>query len=353
MYSHGIGTRGTEQTNHAWAGVLMLRPQPHFDFDSGRYTYDRYYRGDVYDPTGDGNRDTLSEDRVQMLAGLANQGIESIRKSRNLSMAALWWAEGSGDAAGRERKGRKGRRDREEETPATETAEPAEPSDAGTEGGEDVAMDLWLAEKAIEENPFNAEAWDFLAASASAGRLDAATSLDWAQRLAERTVRACPEYLVAQMPAFLQPVQDAEQKARIYDKAFDALKVTRPDLASTVKVWEGDLHLSQGEPEKAVKAYLYPLVSFSDDQHVLEIAEQRLNALDTSVDETKREEIYKDIARALSRLGPKASTAQQTALNLALTKLESIYRDRGDHDMAQRMRGAMVQVEKGTDRTGG
>lgn len=290
---------------------MVTRPKPHFDFSSGRYTYDRYYRGAMSDPTAP--RADLNEGIVQLIAAFTGKGERAMNESWAWIHFA-YWLNGVSDWP------------LESDRPDTD------------------AIMLAMCDKSLDANPYLAQAWQRLAVMAKEGKLDQQGIFDRAEMLFRLTHADAPDFLVDRLPMFLEHVDDQDRKAKIYDNLFKALGKRRADLAAMVKVWEGDLWVEQGNAEQAAKSYLYPIASFPKEDHVLQTAKQRLGSLPGKVDEEELEQTYKSIVKGLAKLGDRMEPEQAMAFNLALDGLAKIYDGRGDAKMADRMRDAKRKV---------
>lgn len=306
VYMRGEGRRG----GHAWAGVLSVRGRAQWDVSSGRYTYDRYYQGHVTDPTAP--RQTLSDSHIRLTASLFSaRSLKPVEQAYFFTDAAEWVNHNAS---------------------------------ALPDGTDPAAVMINLLDQAVDACAYHARTWDLLASIAASGKMTEDQAIEWAKRLFETMARDCPDFFVMRLPALLEPVSDVKKKADIYDRAFGAFSRRRPDLAANVKIWEGDIWLEQDNVLKAVQSYMYPLVSFTKDDHVLDQARNRLAELDDKADPNALEDACKSIVRGLYG---KDQTEQIEACNLALSKLANIYDSRDEPRKAAKMRSMIKPISDG------
>jgi hypothetical protein len=260
VYTHGRGERG----GHAWVGTLVARPRPHWDFSFGRYYQDRYYKGEVDDPTCPGRE--IPDSVVAMTGALLTAGsIDKIEEGYTLCDAARW---------------------------LTQTAKPD--ADEATKKRRDDARHALMV-RSLKTSPYNANAWLFLGELAKSGAIDAKAAQFWADQMFTLTVNEFPDFTIECLQGFLACIDKPQEKARILSRLYTIISRIRPDLAADVKVAEGDLWLSQSNVDNAIESYLYPLVNFSKDQHILETAQKRLDGLTERADKSKLEKSYRRV----------------------------------------------------------
>jgi hypothetical protein len=303
-YTAGRGGRG----GHAWVGALMLTPRPHWDFTFGRYEYDHYYKGEVQNPTCE--RLATPDSVVAMTAALLQAGsIDKIEEGYYYCDAALWVLSNY-------------------------------PSD--TEEGKKKVADLsrGLLEKSLKASPYNTKTWLFLSELAGKGLMDQKTAQFWAGKLFDLTVNDFPDFCIDCMERFLECMKDPREKAGIYAKMYQIIGKARPDLAADIKVKEGDIWLEQKDVNKALESYLYPLVNFSKDQHVLEAAQERVEQLNGKADDTDLEKAYVQVLKSIGAMKQTSEEIGKIRKTIA-GNLAALYRKRGDETKAKQAENLM------------
>ncbi|MBN2584900.1 MAG: hypothetical protein JXL80_17685 [Planctomycetes bacterium] len=286
MRLHGVPAvymrgEGREEGGHAWVGVFLTRPRPQWDFSPGRYRDNRYFLGSSYDPTdtnshGNYKAPMLLEADIKMTAAAlasAKGSLTTIEQSNVLLDAAAWAGEHMGETVG------------DEDKPITR--------DALVES---------LADEALRVNSFNAGVWALAARLAHDKKLTGDQAMDWAKKLADKTLKSFPDYTVAYIGQFLDCADNPDLKIKLYGRLYDELKKEdRADLASNVKVAEGDLWQAKGDVRRAMQCYIYPLVNFSQDNHVLGLAQEKLKAVGAEGNKDETVKACKEILKALDK----------------------------------------------------
>jgi len=308
VYTHGRGS--TSDSGHAWVGYLRLAPRVEWDFSVGRYREHHYYKGEVQDPTD--SRRALTDSLVKMTGALLKAGsIDKIEEGNYYLDAAHWAYKGMPESA--------------------------------LEGKNITRADLVrnLLTRSLEASPYNGTTWLYLAELAGEKQMSTKDAAFWVDKLFAYTVKDFPDFTVDGLERFLGCITDNKQKATILAKVYDILKTSRPDLASDIKVAEGDLWLELGDLKNAIVAYLYPMVNFSEDMHVLEKAKERLNSLDKKVgDSTKLEPAYLDILKTLANVR-KPDSVTLEARDIICGKLADLCAARGDTEKARKFRAVI------------
>ncbi|MDK1031531.1 MAG: hypothetical protein QGD94_05965 [Planctomycetia bacterium] len=298
VYTHGRGLRG----GHAWVGALMPKPRVHWDFSFGRYRFDRYYKGELTDPT---DPSSSIPDSVVKMSAAAMMSAGSISKA-DMSyyyLQAAQWAE--------------------VHLPST------------LENRADIITGL--LQHSLKITPYNAATWTYLSHLASEKKMPREQAVFWAGKLVELTVKDFPDFTVECLDNFLASVDDPKRKAAIYKKTFNLMMARRPDLACDIKVSEGDLWVAQGDVRRAVLAYAYPLVNLSKDKHILDKAQQRIDELDKKVDQKQLEATYVQLVKRAMSIAPRKQTPELRGFrDLMLRKLIDIAEQRNDKKAAAR-----------------
>ncbi|HEX3133482.1 MAG TPA: hypothetical protein VHX44_07850 [Planctomycetota bacterium] len=170
---------------HAWAGFLINaggRPQLEF---TGRYQFDFYYTGDIFDPQ---TRTVILDREVAMFYDGISLSFQKYQDSSLLSRAALQLI------------------------------------------NDDAPRAMTLARQAIDRDTFNPTAWRLLAYGVSTGAIDKKEGNALVARLM-KDLAAHPDLTLECLKRFMAAIPDKELDARqkIYAKAY-ALYDKRPDL---------------------------------------------------------------------------------------------------------------------------
>lgn len=292
VYTSGRGLRD----GHAWVGALMMRPKVGWDFSFGRYSYDHYYKGEVNDPTAP--RSTLPDSVVKMSAALMKAGsIDKIEEGYFWCDAARWAAD-QPEAVWKTI---------EPEAAAPEAASAAKAKKGASVRGKAPAQELTkadrvraLLEKSLKVSPYNGGTWRYLSElAAQDGQMNEEQARFWAGKLFDLTIEEFPDFTVDCVDRFLACIKTPKEKAKLYSKMYTVIAQKRPDLAADIKIAEGDLWLEQKNVDKALESYLYPLVNFSKDKHVLDEAQKRLEGMNDEGDEAALEKAYSRVLKLI------------------------------------------------------
>lgn len=313
VYCHGEGKRG----GHAWVGFLRTDIRPvYWDFNSGRYGYDHYWKGETDDPTNRSPRNQVPVSVVQLSAAILSVGdVNTLEDSRYLADAAGWAA----------------------------TFHPSE-SERG-------AIAYALLMRSLKLCPYNKESWLALAGLAENRRLTDRQTEQAAEALFSYTLRDFPDFTALCFERFLHSVKDLDRKTAVLSRAFRAFSA-RPDLAAEMKVLEGDLLLSEGKTKEAVVAYCWPLAEFPGEGHVMGSIEQRLTDLSTKVRDRKElAGIYDSMLQSIVRNSANQSEGLTQVFSVLSTKLAALYRELGQEKDAVRVARASGQWLAGRPRS--
>jgi len=299
IYTRGRGQRG----GHAWVGALMAGSRNiEWNFSFGRYRYDHYFKGEVNDPTDMRHRLTDSVVKMTSAAMMQTRSITKLEDSYWYLDAAEWAGEHLPGASG-----------------------------SGKKRSETV-KDYLVA--SLQSNPYNGRTWVFLSELASEKKMDTKTGIFWTNKLFNITIKEFPDFTVDCLDNFLQCVEDKEFKTGILSKTYTILRKNRADLASDIKLQEGDLWIEQGKIAQGLLAYVYPLVNFSKDTHVLDRAKEKINDVDKKVDAEKLEEGYVTLINSIGRMRSKTKEARDIR-NMVLERLVALYEKKNDTRKAQ------------------
>jgi cell division protein ZapA (FtsZ GTPase activity inhibitor) len=191
-----------------------------------------------------------------------------------------------------------------------------------------------LLVSSLQANPYNDKTWMHLAKMASEKKMKTEAGIFWINQLLNLTVKKFPDFTVECLSFFLQCVDDKKFKAMILSKVYNMLRRSRADLACDIKLYEGDLWREEGEIAKAVLAYAYPLVNFSQDTHVLDIAKKKIAAIDKEIDAEKLETAYVDLIKSITSMKNKTKEIREIR-DLVLAKLVALYEKKKDEKKAK------------------
>jgi len=305
MRLHGVPAsymRGEGRSEgHAWTGVFLTRPQPQWDFSAGRYREGRYYLGMSHDPTntmsvGNYKAPMLLEADIRMTAAAlvsAKGSLATIEQSYALLDAARW----------------------------ASAHMPEEVATAPKPMSRNALVES-LADEGLRVNPFNAGVWGLAAQMAHDKKLTGDQAMDWAKKLADKTLKPFPDYTVAYIGHFLDCADNPDLKIKLYGRLYDELKVSRADLASNVKVAEGDIWQAKGDVRRAMQCYVYPLVNFSQDDHVLGMAQEKLKTVGATGNKDETVKACKEILKALGK--GEATPERTEAARIVNEKLKTL-----------------------------
>jgi hypothetical protein len=215
---------------HAWAGNLVARNgRPQLDF-SGRFDFDYYYTGDVFDPQ---TRTTVLDRTVAMVYDGLSQSYQKYSESMALSRAAakLW---------------------------AT-----------------DRAAAILLARQAVDRDVYNPGAWNLLADAVEAGAI---TGKD-AEKLVNRMLgdlAAHPDLTLACLGRFMDclPKDKVDARQAVYEQALK-LYAQRPDLQIKLRMAQCDeLKAAKREPKALEVALLTVVANAKEGGLILPLTKQ-------------------------------------------------------------------------------
>jgi hypothetical protein len=342
VYTRGQGI----QNGHAWIGALMMKPGVQWDFTFGRYERNHYYKGEVVDPTDP--RRQLPDSFVKMTAALLKAGSMAKLEEGYFWLDAARWASEKGGNSG----------DVAEATARLDAAAPADPepgeaarapkAKAGkgqpaalTPEQQKAALVTGLLEKSLRACTYNTATWLYLAELAAKGAMDDQAARFWAGKVFDLTVAEYPDFTLDCLQKFLERVKDPKEKAAIYSRLYGVLAKNRPDLAAELKVAEGDLWLEQKNLDMAVESYLFPMVNFAKDKHVLDEAQSRLEGLNDKADEAELERAYTKVLKLIAASPKQNDPAIVLARKSVAKNLHDIYEKRGEGAKAAKLRSLM------------
>jgi hypothetical protein len=275
-YCCGTGARG----GHAWAGVLRFQGGGAvWDFNSGRYSYDHYWKGQVYSPTF--RRGMLTDGEVAMTAGLATlprANVESADARRNLAIFVL-----SGLADG--------------EAPKPKAAGDSEP-EAPALAPERRKLVYDLLQSSVQLNPCSQRTWLVTGIAASRDVFTLQEIQTFSDHLFRTIDPYSPDFVCHTVQRFLASVKDAAARDRLYDVCFAYFR-KRPDLAAELKVAQGRRREADGKPDLALKSYLDAVATFPQDGHVTEEAAKSIDAVLAKGDAKKAVETLTSVWRSM------------------------------------------------------
>jgi len=244
---YGRGIRGY----HAWVAALEIRGRrAYWDCKTGRYKYDRYYVGTVWDPvTG---RSML--DCELMLVGAAAQLSLRRREEADLSttlaqMVAAKLKDKPKPDMGALKKliedyGKSIDQDWKIEMPECK-----------------YELNLALVEKllnmAIDSNLAHKGVWELIIKLRKDDTLPVDHLSQFFDVLTGKTAKSYPDYSAVMVMRIVPTIDDAAKRMKVYSKAV-GIYGRRPDLKGRILIAAGDDCLEkQKDKEKAVKFYMY------------------------------------------------------------------------------------------------
>lgn len=206
---------------HAWAGWLVAKGgRPVLEF-SGRFDFDFYYTGEVFDPQ---TRTCVLDRTVAMLYDGLSQSYQKYAESMALARAArqLW-------------------------------------SDEAVAGSRAAAV--VLARQAVDRNVYNPQAWDVLADAVAAGAVDGKESAKLANRMLSE-LGAHPDVTLACLGRLMESIPRAQvdQRQKLYEQAAK-LYATRPDLQIRLRMTQCDELKAAGREPKALEVAVAAVVA--------------------------------------------------------------------------------------------
>ncbi len=305
IYTFGRGKN--IDTSHAWLGVLVSQPQMHWDFGVGRYEENHYYKGIVQSP----QNNLLYVDSIVKMSAAAMRlpsPIDRLEQSYAFRDAASWMDR---------------QKPRQNEAQQSATAD----------------LSRIMIVRSLNASPNNPRSWLYLCAQAAAGTMDQPTAEFWADRLMQDTVGEFPDFTLYALERLMPCIKTTESKARIYDRLAKLVERNRPDLVADIKVVEGDLWLARDDVGKTVDSYLYPLMNFSRDQQVLDLAKQRIEELGTKADPGKLQTAYEKVMQLIMSSAKASDENMISARTIVAQKLADMYHKEGADGKAKQMEG--------------
>ena len=218
---------------HAWCGYLAVRKgRPILEF-TGRFDYDFYYTGEIYDP----QTSTMILDRtVEMLYDGLSTSYDKYRDSQLLARAALKLV------------------------------------------ADKPALSAALARQAIEKDTYNPTAWRVLAWHIAHGALQPKEAATWSNRMLtelaahpDLTLECLPE-LMAQLPE-----SKVDQRQALYNAAMQ-LYAQRPDLQIKLRSAQCAELVSHGRQPQALELMLATVgANAKEGSLILPLVEQIVN----------------------------------------------------------------------------
>ncbi len=243
----GVGRRG----DHAWVGLLFgSERRGAWNLNVARYWRDRYWKCAVFDPALRTRK--LSDGDVIMTGGvlkISKARREAAAARRNL---AVWIWSGL-PAPGRE-------------TVKIDGSTAALKPPAKLSAGEKKLVHDLLS-SAVELDPFSRRTWSATGHAVASGAFDLTQVQGLSNRLFIGLGRTSPDFVCETIQLFIRTVQGVKDRDRLYNTCAQYFR-NRPDLASEIKVVQGQMWSAEGESEKALNCYISALLSFPADGHV-------------------------------------------------------------------------------------
>ena len=312
-YCCGTGARG----GHAWAGVLRVQGGGAvWDFSSGRYSYDHYWKGQVYAPTF--RQGMLTDGEVAMTAGLValpRAAIESADARRNLAIFILSGL--AGDEA--LRPGQSGKFDL---------------SDLSKLAPERRKLVYDLLFSAVQMNPCSQRNWHVVGIAAAGGAFTLQEIQSFSDHLFRTVDPYSPDFVCHTVQRFLAAVKDDAARDRLYEVCFAYFR-KRPDLAAELKVAQVRRREADGKQDLALKANLDAVATFPQDGHVTEEAARSIDAVLAKGEPRKAVETLSAVWRSMETGQQGSKPEEREALRLVGENLLKYMKLAGmDRDLA-------------------
>lgn len=194
-------------SGHAWVGYLVTKGrEPTLEF-TGRYLFDYYYTGDVFDPQ---TKTRALERYVAMMYEGASASYSRYIDSLTLARVA-------------------------------ESIKRDEPE-----------LSLKLAEYAVKTNYFCKPAWELLIEHIGNGTMDRKTGLSWFNTMIKK-LKGHPDMTMKSLPVFMRciPGDDTARRQKTYDQVFKLYR-ERPDLQIRLRITQCRELADAGLPMKAL-----------------------------------------------------------------------------------------------------
>ncbi len=314
IYTSGRGSKSG--AGHAWAGVLEdgARKSLEWNFSVGRYQSHHYYKGEVSDPTNTAERLTDSEVKILGAMLKAKNPVEGIEKSSFYLDAAIWadknmlaW------------------------------------TDDGRSGVNKEDLLRELLEKSMKAARFNPRTWRYLSLLASKKKMDEKRAAYWIDRAVRYTIEEYPDFTVDILYGFLGCIEDPGRKLHIVQDIYKKLEEPRPDLACDIKIMEGDFWMTRDELHKALKCYISPFTSFSEDRHVLDAAKEKLGTIETLISDKKELIRAYELVIAATKNKRRKSRTMAEVVSIAAGKLVELYTQTGEISKAKRYKRYVLE----------
>ncbi len=307
-YCRGTGARG----GHAWTGILKIQGGgAAWDFASGRYSYDHYWKGEVYDPTF--RKASLTDGEVAMTAGilaLPKATLESADARRNLAIFILSGLAGDGAPAPARDAGKSSRPRR----PAPGRPEDALPDlPALAPERRKLAYDLLFS--SVQMNPFSRRTWNVVGIAAAKGVFTLQEIQSFSDHLFRTVDQYSPDFACSTVERFLAAVKDEAARDRLYEVCFNYFR-KRPDLAAELKVAQGRRREADGKADLALKSYLDAVATFPQDGHVTQEAAKSIDALLSKTEPRKAVEALSSVWRLVEAGTQNNKPEEREALRL-------------------------------------
>jgi hypothetical protein len=231
--------------SHAWMGYLRAQGNRYtWDFSTGRYDEYKDIRGSVQDPQ---TRVSLADGHIAILADAAAQKkdariqslalLEGARRLTEVQEANIVFPPPQVQGVGEEAF--------VDDFEAPGKADPLKPDSASRQ---------LLIEAALRRTPSNVRAWDQVKSLARFGALDYDDKVRWAEVLFSLCGKSYADFSLDVVRPMIETQEPVEQQAKLWDATFKTY-AHRPDLASLVRLAQGEMWEKAGNKTKAWDAY--------------------------------------------------------------------------------------------------
>lgn len=240
-----VAVAGAE-VGHAYVGYLRQNGQTYsWDFSEGRYDEYKDLQGQTTDPqTGR----VVPDSFVSLTAGLASTPRANIQRAVALT-----------DAAQRLGQAATAKQSFPPKWPQEWGAAPAAPL-----RGTDAASQLALLQAALQQCPAYEPAWRTVVQMAEKNMLSSKQKSEWADAAMKMCARNQPDFALWCVQPMISTVTPPPEQDRMWEWAFGQFQ-QRPDLASQVRLAQGQAWEKAGDTTRAMKAYQDIITRYAND----------------------------------------------------------------------------------------
>lgn len=273
-------TGRSAEIGHAWMGFFKVTSsRGAWDFSSGRYDEYEDVRGNIVDPQ---TRVSISDGHIGITAGYYNTDAMLLQYATALVDASM--VIGAIEKRSSEQNSRG----------------PRQLSDIEIEAGVNregwilpvaaVQSRLSLLESVLRRTPAFIPAWEEIKQMATSDELTYQDKVRWADVLFTLCGKENADFSLELIRPMIATIKDTKDQSALWDAAYKSYS-HRPDLASEVRLAQGDLWTRAGEKAKAWKAYQEVITRFINEGPFAVDAVRRCELL--LREEGKRDEVLK------------------------------------------------------------